>query len=142
MDRFSKKNTVKFHKNLSSGSGRTDGQANMKKLTVSFRNFVNAPPPPKKKSCRSCSLYQKCITVFLHAASSFIGSHFLFKNFCAHLCVCVSFRHVSAPFPCSNPSTAICHSKLCPLAAQCATVGSLLHQTRISQYSTIRSVCL
>ena len=47
MDRFSKNTHSKFNENLSSGSqvpcGWTDGQENMKKVTIAFRSFVNAP---------------------------------------------------------------------------------------------------
>jgi hypothetical protein len=45
---------IKFHENPSSGSrvfhvdGRTDGQTNMTKLIVAFRNFANAPKKEKK----------------------------------------------------------------------------------------------
>ena len=118
---------------------RMDGQANMKKVTFAFRNFVNAS---KKKSCHCRSLYQKCVTVFLHATSSFTGSRFLFKNFSVYLSVCVRFRHVTASFPCPNLSTVICHFKLCSFVGQYATLASLLQQTGISQYRTVRSVCL
>jgi hypothetical protein len=35
--------TIKFNENPSSGSGSTDGQTDMTKLIVAFRNFANAP---------------------------------------------------------------------------------------------------
>ena len=46
LETFSK--SIKFHENPSSGSpvlpcGRTDGQTDMTKLMVAFRNFANAP---------------------------------------------------------------------------------------------------
>jgi hypothetical protein len=45
---FEKYSTVEFHENPFTGSrvvpcGRTDGQADMTKLIMAFRNFVNAP---------------------------------------------------------------------------------------------------
>jgi len=49
---FEKFSNIKFHKNPSSGSpavpygrtvGRTDGQTDMTKFIVAFRNFANAP---------------------------------------------------------------------------------------------------
>ena len=45
---FEKHANIKFHGNLSSGSriapcGLTDGQTDMTKLIVAFRNFANAP---------------------------------------------------------------------------------------------------
>jgi len=49
LERFSKKSSnIEFDENPSSGSrvvsrGQTDGQTDMTKLTVAFRNFVNAP---------------------------------------------------------------------------------------------------
>jgi hypothetical protein len=48
---FEKYSNIKFHENPSSGSrvvpsrltdGRTDGQTDMTKLMIAFRNFVNA----------------------------------------------------------------------------------------------------
>jgi len=48
LDRFSKHTQTKFHENSSSESrvfpcGQTDGQTDITKLIVTFRNFVNAP---------------------------------------------------------------------------------------------------
>ena len=45
---ISEKYNIKFNENLYSGSrvipcGQTDGQIDMAKLIVSFRNFANAP---------------------------------------------------------------------------------------------------
>jgi len=45
---FEKYPNIKFHENPCSGSrtvpcGRTDGQTDMTKLIVAFRNFANAP---------------------------------------------------------------------------------------------------
>jgi hypothetical protein len=45
---FEKYSNVKFHENSSSGGrvgpcGRADGQTDITKLTVAFRNFANAP---------------------------------------------------------------------------------------------------
>jgi len=45
---FQKYSNFKFHENPSSGSrvvscGQTDGQTDMTKLIVAFRNFANAP---------------------------------------------------------------------------------------------------
>jgi hypothetical protein len=45
---FEKSSNIRFHENLSSGSpvfhaeGRTDGQTEMMKLTVAFRNFATS----------------------------------------------------------------------------------------------------
>jgi len=52
LDRFFEKySIIKFHENPSSGSrvvscARTDGQTDMNKLIVSFRNFANGPIKP------------------------------------------------------------------------------------------------
>jgi hypothetical protein len=42
---FEKSSTIKYHKNSSSGSQAVawDGQTDMTKLIVAFRNFSNAP---------------------------------------------------------------------------------------------------
>jgi len=52
---FKKSSNIKFHKNPSSGGrvvpcGRTDGQTDMTKLIVAFRNFANAPSDLKEQS--------------------------------------------------------------------------------------------
>jgi hypothetical protein len=55
---FSKNTQIPFlNENPSSGSrvvppGQTDGQANMTKLIVAFRNFVNAPKISQFNLCR------------------------------------------------------------------------------------------
>ena len=53
LDRFKKKNTnIKLHQNPSSGSSRSMrayGRTDMKKLTVAFRNFANAPKPVRAR---------------------------------------------------------------------------------------------
>ena len=40
---FEKYSSIKFYKNPSSCSMRTDGQTDMTNLTVAFRNFSKAP---------------------------------------------------------------------------------------------------
>jgi len=46
---FEKYSNIKFHENLPNGrqgvhtNGRMDGQTDMTKLIVTFRNYVNAP---------------------------------------------------------------------------------------------------
>ena len=51
---FEKYTNIKFHENPSSGSrvpsGRTDGQTNMTKLIVAFRNLANAPKTAYNKN--------------------------------------------------------------------------------------------
>ena len=51
---FEKSSNIKFHENVSSGSGRTYRRTDMTKLIVDFRNFANAP-----KTWRNFQVFRK-----------------------------------------------------------------------------------
>ena len=66
---FEKYSNIKFHENPSSGSrdfpcGETDGQTDMTKLRVAFRNYASAPIKAYKHvSCKHCTVFNFCVSM-------------------------------------------------------------------------------
>ena len=121
---YEKSSNIKFNGNPSSGSrnvpfGRTDGQTDMTKLIVAFRNFANAPKKKLlgiKKNFRqthtyalkhACKIYvsnckhkEMAHTSQVHELTLFIPTYLQLRYLAAQACVqCVpgvqAHRHVS-----------------------------------------------